>query len=256
MKLHYIIALLIVLSSCARKSLKYDSKLMWEQNFMQQDNLDEWRINNNTFYGNNETLFLSENVFLTDSGLIVMCKDSVGIATTWQKTDTFLHTGGNMTTWGDNFSGQEFTGRLIEIEMKVPDSWSAFWLLKIPRVIESTGRVHSVPEIDIGENNGNKVDFCVHWGYSKMAYSAYSFVHKAHRPDGEFHRYAVRLLKDGYEFYLDGKLSKKYEQRKMHGGQLVDFYAPYYMIITNAGDKNRFRFDETQLIIKWIKMYK
>ena len=75
MKLHYIIALLIVLSSCARKSLKYDSKLMWEQNFMQQDNLDEWRINNNTFYGNNETLFLSENVFLTDSGLIVLCKD-------------------------------------------------------------------------------------------------------------------------------------------------------------------------------------
>ena len=162
-----------------------------------------------------------------------------------------------MQTWNKEFDGFTFKSPCtIEIYCKVPNSWASFWTLHVPRIRSETGRFHSVPEVDVMENNGNRIDQWIHFGYDSVKYNRFSWGKIGiHNPDCKFHKYAVKITKEGYETYFDSKRTKKFKDKDVYEGQFIDTSDKRYLILTNASDG---RFDEkfSNFMIKWIKIYK
>lgn len=248
--------LIVFLVSCKSTYLVHDSEPIWNCDFTSEDSKDYWIVSNNVFYNDNAVLLNRDMVRQDMTGLTLTCIDSVGVATTWQRTDTFLFVGANMQTWNKEFDGFTFKAPcIIEIYCNIPKSWAAFWSLCVHREKIKEGRFHSVPELDVVENNGNKVDVAFHWGYDTIKYATDSKVKKIHTPDGKYHKYAIKLLPDMYEYYFDRKLVYRAKNKPKYNNEFIDMDATRYLILTNAGDKNRFLFDKTELKIKWIKVY-
>ncbi|GAB1452934.1 hypothetical protein MASR2M47_29900 [Draconibacterium sp.] len=71
-----------------------------------------------------------------------------------------------------------------------------------------------------------------------------------HKADGKLHQYAVEILPDGYNFYLDSYLTTKF---RSNDPEFVS-NEPKYLIINNAVSKGTF--EESEFFVKSVKVYK
>ena len=243
--------ILLLLTSCA--VLKYvPSEVEWQLDMSSKPTVDKYFFTQNkTFYNNNSVLFMDSMVTVTDSGLVIRCIRQPGKATTWQKTDSFQFVSGMIQSWNKDTAWHT---KLVEkggtwiVTARIPRSWSALWLLHPDYSVAGYDtRKFIIPEVDFAENNGNRIDNCVHYGYSDSVYNTHSLVRLMHRPDGRLHEYAVKILPGGYDFYLDGIRKTRYRGRGRDG--FTAYSQPYYLVINNASD-TRFNADSTALLVK------
>lgn len=59
------------------------------------------------------------------------------------------------------------------------------------------------PEVDIMEFVNGKVKHSIHYGYPFLGYNMYSETTNSIKSDNKWHNYAVRILPDRYEFFVD-----------------------------------------------------
>ena len=186
-------------------------------------------------------------------GLVIKCKKESGTATTWQKTDDYEWVSGCITTWNKDSTWNRFThvGGTWVVEAIFPKTWAALWLLHPDYFVEEIGKNHIIPEIDFAENNGRGfIENIVHYGWDKEQYSVFERLRKMHAFDGKMHEYAVKIMPDGYLFYLDGRMVNSF--RSVDPAFSSD--QPKYLMINNAV-KPPF-LEESEFIIKSVKYYR
>ena len=190
---------------------------------------------------------------ITPEGLVIKCKKELGIATTWQKTDSYNWVCGCFTTWNKDSTWNRFThsGGTWVVEAIFPETWAALWLLHPDYYVEEIGKNHIIPEIDFAENNGRGyIENVVHYGWSKEEYAVFERLRKMHQYDGELHEYAVKILPDGYLFYLDGRLVNSLRS----SDPSFSSEQPKYLLINNAVKSPYLQ--ESEFIIKSVKYYR
>lgn len=90
----------------------------------------------------------------------------------------------------------------------------------------------------------------VHYGYAETVYRRTSTGSSIFKQDNEFHEFAVDILDNGYDFYIDGILTCKLRSKDP---EFVTNY-PNHLIINNAA--HPYSTKNTEMIIKSIKVYK
>ena len=234
-------------------------QLVYEREFNSPDDLIGWQARNNVQYNQNRVLFMDSLIsFLPSGGMELKSVYQPGKTTSWQGEFEYDFIGAMVQSWSNDpywNANTVFDGNcIIEFDCQPSvDSWCAAWVLQVPYRVVGYNKSWITPEIDVMENNGGKIDFCVHWGRSsdESIYNTQSKVRTIHKPDGKRHKYAVEFLSDGYKLYLDGKLVKNWHSDDpgfTHDGEK-------FIILNNASD-SRFTQKTTGFIIYSVKVYK
>jgi hypothetical protein len=237
-----VVLLLNILFSCSIYRIvpkTFEGETTFSCDFKNESDLSKFTISDNEDYNNGIVAFIKEMVSVDpNKGLVLKSQKQAGkwVAGCIKTEQTFTQKNG---TWIFNAN--------------FPDSWSAIWLLRPGYFVPSINRDHIIPEIDIAENNGGKIDNCVHYGYplNPNIYRLHGRVKKMHKPDGKFHEYTVQFKEKGYDFYLDGKLKNRMRSND------PEFVAdqPCYMLINNAWS-DRHPEIETEFVVRNLKVLK
>jgi beta-glucanase (GH16 family) len=219
-----------------------NQKLIFEDYFK---TLDNWRVQD-YFYNDNPIWLSPKNVTLIDEGVKITCVK-----------DKSIHTDGDgksrVTEWTSGMIDTHLTFTqpygLWVIEAKFGGGWPALWLLKNDRTEPGYQRSQITPEVDIVELLSNKFRHTVHYGYSDTVYRRTAIGKTASRGDNKFHQFAVDLLKNGYDFYIDGILTCRLRSTDP---QFVTVH-PNYLIINNAVSLTDTY--NTGMIVKSVKVY-
>jgi len=218
-------------------------ELVLEENFK---SLDNFVIKDQDFYNDNPIWLSKDALSLTEEGLKITCKKVKATHTSYQGTrDTNWETG-----MIDTYGKFEHSKGLWVIEAKVGDGWPALWLLKRDRPIEGFTRQQITPEVDIMEIIHGMFRHTIHYGYSDIVYRRTSMGRSIKKWDNEFHEFAVDILNEGYNFYIDGILTA--ELRSKDPDFVTD--APSYIIINNAA--HPYSTEDTEMIVRSMKVYK
>ena len=178
------------------------------------------------FYNNNDVWFSKEMIGCDAvNNLVIKCVKNPKERTSWQGT--------RFVNWE---SGCIQTDPLInygvwEVRAKVPKGWPAIWLLREAHV-NSDGIETITPEVDIMEVILGKFQHTIHYKQTKERYSTDGNNNRIPY-DNEFHVFTVDLRKDGYDFYIDRKLTARFRNGK---DSVSD--ARGYLVITNAVNKH------------------
>lgn len=241
-----ILLFLILLISCDEINLDMnDRQLVFEDKF---NSLDNFNVKNGEFYNDNDVWFNKEMVLLTDSGLVIKCVKDTSEHETWQ--------GRRITNWTsgmiDTYNKVEFSGGLWIINAKLNSLWPAIWLLKVGYIPDGFTRGTIIPEVDIVETIHNKFRHTVHWGYSNdpSIYRLYETGENVKIWDDKFHNFAVDILSNGYDFYIDGIMTASF---RSDNPQFVSDQKSY-LIINNAATSEDYT--EEDIVIKSIKFYR
>jgi hypothetical protein len=244
-----------VLLGCSPKLMQtINQEPVFECYFNSVEELQEkFYIVDNEFYNENPVLFRADMLEITSEGLVIQCKKEQGTATTWQKTGEYHWVSGCIATWNKDSTWNRFAraGGTWVIEAVFPETWAALWLLHPDYYVEETGKNHIIPEVDIAENNGRgAIENIVHYGWHSEKYALFERLRKMHPYDGKMHEYAVRILPDGYLFYLDGRMvnSLRSTDPSFSSNQ------PKYLIINNAAKAPYLQ--ESEFVIKSVKYYR
>jgi len=208
--------------------------------------LSNFNVKNAEFYNEHPVYFKSSAVHMVTEGIALDCYREEKIWSTWQGKRLCQWTAGMIDTRGK----YACSNGTWEIEAKICNSWPAIWLLKLDRTEPGYDRQQITPEVDIMEVINNKVEHNVHWGYDNVEYVRFHEHQRLDNCDGQFHKFAVELLDDGYNFYVDGILTARF---RSSNPQFVT-NAPNYLIINNAAGENTNH--NTSFIIKSIKVWK
>jgi hypothetical protein len=239
------ILFILILFSCSVYRIvpkTFDGEVSFSCDFKNQSDLNKFAISNNSLYNNDTVIFKRDMVSVdAEKGLVIRCEKSgdkwfSGCLTTWDKDTTyFSQIGGTWMFWAT-----------------FPDSWSAIWLLHPDYFVPTFNRDFIIPEIDIAENNGGKIDNCVHYGFRlDSGYATKHKVRKMHTPDGKIHEYTLQIKERGYDFYLDGILKNRFRSDDPE----FSVKQPFYMILNNATD-SRFPEKDTEFVIKSVRVLK
>jgi hypothetical protein len=232
-----------------REKTKFNGKVTFECSFNSLEEVkSKFHISDNEFYNENDILF-SEDMVSVENGLKIRCISETGKATTWQRTGVYHWKTGCLKTWIKN-GGFTQSGGTWVVEAIFPRTWAALWLLHPDYFVQSIGKNHIIPEIDFAECNNKRIDNVAHYGYDKDRYSNKGKINHVHKADGKLHEYAVEILADGYNFYLDGYLTTKY---RSNDPEFVS-NEPKYLVINNAVAEGAYV--ESEFIIKSVKVYK
>lgn len=237
------------------KKTNFTGEILFECKFNDLADFNaKFYVTDNEFYGENRVFFVKEMVeLMPGGGLKIKCQRRTGMATTWEKTAIYHWISGCVTTWNKDKERKHVTipyGIWI-VDAIFPDTWAALWLLKPDYFVPSIRKEHIIPEIDFAENNGNGIDNVVHYGFSPSKYTTKGHLRKMHSQDGKLHQYAVEMLENGYNFYLDGYLINEFRSKD------PEFVSsqPNYLLMNNA-IKGAFKEDYSELIIKSVKVLK
>lgn len=218
-------------------------QLVFEDNFK---NLDNFTIKDQDFYNDNPIWLSKDTLVLTGEGLKITCKKEVATHTSWQGTRETKWVTGMIDTYGKF----EHSNGLWLITAKLNDSWPAIWLLKVGRLIPGYERGQITPEVDIVETIKGKFRHTIHYGYSDIVYRRTSTGTAIIKSDNEFHEFGVDILKNGYDFYIDGILTGEF---RSNDPEFVT-ESPNFIILNNAA--HPYSTKDTEMIIKSIKVYK
>lgn len=118
------------------------------------------------------------------------------------------------------------------------------------RLIPENKRAQITPEIDIVETIQGKFRHTVHYGYAEYVYRRTSTGSSICKADNQFHEFGVDILKNGYDFYIDGIRTAELRSAD------PEFVSrdPSYLIINNAA--HPYSTEDTEMVIKSIKIYK
>jgi len=227
----------------------FKGQVTFECNFQSMPDLkSKFHITDNEFYNQHEVLF-TEDMVIVENGLKIKCIKETGTRTTYQRTGVYHWRTGCLQTWNKS-GGFTQSGGTWVVEAIFPRTWAALWLLHPDYFISKTGKYHIVPEIDFAECNQKAIDNVVHYGYDVNRYSTRGKLNHVHKPDGKLHQYAVEILRDGYNFYLDGYITAKFRSRD------PEFVSnqPKYLIINNAVGNGVN--EESVFFVKSVKVYK
>jgi hypothetical protein len=238
-----------------RSQKNFTGDVVFSCNFNDREDFkNKFIIKNNEIYNTNPVLFLKEMVAFSPIGLVLSCKAQKGIYIHWDGTEReYTHVAGCITTWNgeDNKKFTHVGGTWI-VKAKFPRTWAAVWLLHPDYYVPKISKNHIIPEIDLAECNNGIVDNVLHYGYHATRYSYKGMKHSVHKNDGKFHEYAITILKDGYDFYLDGILITKF---RSNDTEFVAYNEPLYLILNNAVG-NTYKDDYSEFIIQSVKVYK
>jgi beta-glucanase (GH16 family) len=244
MKIFNLFLILIMLSSCEVYRLDVSSReLLFEDSLK---TLQNFNIDDQVFYNDNDVWFSKEMLSMSDSGLVIRCIKDTSYHEDWRLKKVSNWTSGMINTRGKI----EFSNGLWIIEAKLNSGWPAIWLLKNDYIPEGFSKAKIIPEIDIVETIHNKFRHTVHWGYSDDAYRLYETGKNIGLYDDMLHAFAVDCLPDGYDFYIDGIRTASF---RSNDPQFVS-NEKNYLIINNAATSEDS--EETIMIIKSIKIYK
>jgi len=211
--------------------------------------LNNWTITDGEFYNDNPVWFSKDTIHATNEGLQIDCYYDYRQHTSWQRTDYANYTSGMVTT-RDNFL---MSNGVWVINAKPCDSWCAIWLLKKDRYEPGYTKQTIIPEIDILEilDKKHKAKHTIHYGYSDEVYKTKWMGTKGIvRNDNNFHEFAVELLSDGYNFYIDGIQTGYF---RSDDPEFITNYSNY-ILLNNASDK--YTTKNTSFIIKSVTAYK
>jgi hypothetical protein len=244
MKRKLYILLIVIFSSCSVYRIvpkNFAGEVYFSCDFKDSTDLKKFNRTEGLYNEKNNVWMSPEMVSLSDSGLVLKCEKHgdkwiAGCVTTWNKDTTlFSQTGG---TW--------------IFYATFPDSWAAIWLLHPDYFVPTYNRDFIIPEVDIAENNGGKIDNCIHYGFRlDSGYATKHKIRKMHVPDGKLHEYTLQVKEQGYDFFLDGILKNRFRS----GDPEFSVKQPFYMILNNATD-SRFPAKDTEFTIKNIKILK
>ena len=235
--------LMIVLVSCKPQYLNLQGKeLLFEETFK---TLENFKVEDQTFYNDNDVWFSRDMVSISDSGLVIKCIKDTLYHEDWRLKKITNWTSGMVSSRGR----VEFIGGIWIIEAKLNSNWPALWLLKPDFYVENIG-YKIIPEIDIVETIHNNFRHTVHYGFSKETYRDHEMGRDVCNYDNKFHEFAVEMLFNGYDFYIDRKLTARFisDDPEFISNQ------PNYLIINNAATSEDS--EETLMIVKSIKIYK
>lgn len=244
MKNFYFILILIILSSCNIYRLDVSSRELLFKDSLKT--LQNFNIDDQVFYNDNDVWFSKEMVLMSDSGLVIRCIKDTSYHEDWRLKKVSNWTSGMINTRGKI----EFSNGLWIIEAKLNSGWPAIWLLKNDYIPEGFIKAKIIPEIDIVETIHNKFRHTIHWGYSDDAYRLYETGENIRLYDNKFHEFAVDCLSNGYDFYIDGIRTASF---RSENPQFVSD-EKNYLIINNAATNEDS--EETEMIIRQIRYYK
>ncbi len=213
---------------------------------------DNFKIVDKEFYNENPVLFRADMVELRPEGLVIKCIKEAGEITTWQKSGNYNWICGCLTTWDKDSTWNRFYQPygIWEVEAVFPRTWAALWLLHPDYFVPEIGKTHIIPEVDFAENNGRGgIENVVHYGWHPDKYATNERLRQMHPYDGKVHKYAVRVLPDGYMFYLDGILVNSFRSKEPS----FSSDQPKYLIMNNAVKAPYM--EESEFLIKSVKFY-
>lgn len=218
-------------------------QLIFEDNF---ENLDNFVVKDQGFYNDNPIWLSKDALTITPEGLKITCKKEIATHTSYQGTRETKWVTGMIDTYGKF----ERSYCIWLITAKLNNGWPAIWLLKRDRSIDGYEKKQITPEVDIVETIKGKFRHTIHYGYSDVIYRRTSTGVSICKVDNQFHEFGVSLVKDGYDFYIDGVLTGEFRSKD------PEFVtnASNYLIINNAA--HPYTTEDTEMIIKSIKVYK
>ena len=232
-----------------RKKKRFKGEVTFECNFQSRQELkSKFHITDNEFYNENEILF-TEDMVAVENGLKIKCISETGKRSTFQRTGIYHWKTGCVKTWIKS-GGFIQSGGTWVVEAIFPQTWAALWLLHPDYYVPKIEKQHIIPEIDFAECNQKTIENVLHYGYDKNKYSTKKKINFVHKADGKLHQYAVEILSDGYNFYLDGYLTTKF---RSNDPEFVS-NEPKYLVINNAVAEGAY--EESEFIIKSVKVYK
>ena len=184
-----ILFFLFFLSSCT--TLRYGN-LIYEHEF---NDLDEWVVKEE-FYNDMDNYF-SPDVVSVDGILRIRSVEESVWRECWRRH-----------AYSDYTVGMVVSKPVIGygtwvIRARVPNNFSAIWLLK-----QEYGEHNFItPEIDIMEVIRGRFQHTVHYDQEVGGYTTKGCHRRGLKWDYEWHEFAVKVTKDGYEFYTDNKLT-------------------------------------------------
>lgn len=236
-----------------RSRKNFSGKPVFECNFRNIADFNRKFIVKDKDIYNNGVLFMQSMVHLSPDGLVLGCKKEPGTHIHYDGTPReFSHVAGCVTTWnGVNFNKFTKVGGTWVIRAKFPRTWAALWLLHPDYFVPKINKNHIIPEIDMAECNNGTVENVLHYGYLKNSYSYKGMKNKMHRADGKVHEYAVTILKNGYDFFLDGILITQF---RSNDPEFIAYEQPLYLIMNNAVGYT-LKDDYSEFIIESVKAY-
>ncbi|MCC5919567.1 MAG: glycoside hydrolase family 16 protein [Cyclobacteriaceae bacterium] len=251
----------ILIMSCGCSKAQ-DSNLIWEDNFNNGLNLENWTIDLGDGcpelcgWGNNELQTYTdntENLRIEDGKLIIEAHSVEG-------KNAF--SSAKILTEGKS----DWTYGYFEIRAKLPSTkgtWPAIWMLP------SKGKDRKWPldgEIDIMEHVGYNPNMI----YGSIHTDAYNHIKGTEKTDSiflndastNFHVYALNWTEDRLQWFVNGKMYNEIIKKDTDGPSEWPFDQPYHLIINLAVGGNwggKKGIDETswpdQLVIDYVKVY-
>lgn len=206
----------------------------------------DFNVINEEMYNHHPVYFKESAVYINKEGINLRCYKNVAKRITWQGARLCFWSAGMINT--KNL--YECINGTWEIEAKICDSWPAIWLMKIERPENGYQKDQITPEIDIMEVINGRVEQNVHWGYSDDQYVRWHKRQKLNKCDNKFHKFAVEMLSNGYNFYIDGILTTRFRSKNK---QFVSD-VPNYLILNNAASTSTTK--NTVFTIKSVKVWK
>lgn len=216
-------------------------KLVFSDDFK---TLDNFTIREG-FYNQNSVWFQKECISLSNDGLVIQCKEDNKYHESWD--------GARVTKWKsglvDTREKFEFSKGLWVIEAKFNGGWPAIWLLKVGHIPTGFEKDKIIPEVDIMETIHGKFRQTVHWGYSETQYRLYETGHNICKYDTDFHTFAVDLLDNGYNFYIDGILTSRFRN---NNSEFVS-NEKNYLLLNSANDVDTS--DQSDVVFRSVRVY-
>ena len=231
---------------CLKKKDFSNRELIFYDDFHTLDNFDK---TDKEFYNDNSVWFSKDAIYLTSEGLLIKCYEDKRTHTSWQGTRDCTHTSGIVTT------KNKFThsNGVWVINAKICDSWCAIWLLKNDRYEPIYTKTQITPEIDIMEafKSNKSIKHTIHYGYSDIVYKTdWIGTGVISKGDDKFHDFAVEILNNGYNFYIDGIQTGRF--RSNDPDYVTDY--PNYLLLNNSSDS--YTTKNTEFIVKSVKVFK
>lgn len=222
------------------------NKLVFSDDFK---TLDNFNVKDGEFYNDNDVYFSKDAITLIPEGVNIVCYEDTQTRETYQGKRTTSWTSGMIDTY-DKFL---YPMGIWVITAKICDSWPAIWLLKKDRSEYGYTRNQITPEIDIMEvmlvGQKDVVRHTAHWGYSDIVYRRFGIGKNIFKCDNDWHEFAVELLPNGYNFYVDGIKTATFVSKDP---EFVTAY-PNYLLLNNAAHPGNSK--NTEFIVKSVKVY-